>query len=91
MTLTVVTHAGQHHVMNRAVEMLRTDISRTGLPLTDPRAVKMADALRELEQETVRVVPRPSTFNDRANIVLDGLSAIWRERTARDQPGPVPA
>jgi hypothetical protein len=91
MTLTVVTHAGQHHVMNRALEILRSDVSRTGLALTDPRAVRIADALREMEQETVRVAPRPSTFNDRANIVLDDLAAIWRERTPRDQLGSAPA
>jgi hypothetical protein len=91
MTLTVVTHAGQHHVMNRAVEILRSDVSCTGLALTDPRAIRMADALKEMEQETVRVAPRPSIFNDRANIVLDGLAALWRERTLRDQLGSAPA
>jgi hypothetical protein len=80
MTLMVVTHAGQLHVMNRALKILRSDVSRAGLALTDTRAVMMADALREMERETVRVVPRPATFNARASIVLDGLSALWRER-----------
>ena len=87
MTLMVVTHAGEYHVMKRALKILRSDISRAGLALTDPRAVRMADALGEMEQETVRVVPRPAAFNDRASIVLDGLSALWRERTPHDPLG----
>jgi len=69
------------------MKILRSDVSRAGLALTDPRAVRMADALREMERETVRVVPRPATFNERASIVLDGLSALWRERTSHDPLG----
>ncbi|MEA2700392.1 MAG: hypothetical protein QOI66_4663 [Myxococcales bacterium] len=86
MTLRVVTYAGQHHVMYRALEILRDDISRMDLSQTDPRAIRLASAVKDMEREAVQVVPRADTFSECANSVIELLSELWRELLPRDAP-----
>ena len=79
-TLQVVTHAGQHHVMDRALDILRRDISRVAIPLTDLRSISLTCALRELEEEARQISARSSVFEERARFIVTILFEIWTER-----------
>ena len=78
-SLQSVTYAGQPHIMNKALFILRRDATASGVPLTDPRSTWLAVSLMELEQEAKRVSPRPSVFNDQVRLVVEVLVEAWSQ------------
>ena len=81
--LHMVTQSGQEYVMHKMLGILRTEILREGLPLTDGQLGAVMNALTELEHEVGRVAPLPAAFNDKARVVVDVLARAWSDRPGK--------
>ena len=83
-TLDLVTRSGQGHVMRRVLSILRHEIMRPGLPLTDAQLVPVMGALSELEHEAARRAPAPILFSRHTEAVVDVLRQAWNAESPPD-------
>jgi len=73
-TLELVTRAGQQHVMNRILSILRGEILSLGLPLATADLASLLDAMKELEHEAGRIAPTAAAFNLHARVITGVLA-----------------
>ena len=71
--LELVTRAGQQHVMNRILSILRGEILSLGFPLATADLSSLLDAMTELEHEAGRIAPTAAAFNLHARVVAGVL------------------
>ena len=71
-TLELVTRAGQQHVMNRILSILRGEILSLGFPLATANLASLLDAMAELEHEAGRIAPTAaaSTFTPASSLAF---------------------
>ena len=72
-TLELVTRAGQQHVMNRILSILRREILSLGFPLATADLASLLDAMAELEHEAGRIAPTAAAFNLHARVITGVL------------------
>ena len=72
-TLELVTRAGQQHVMNRILSILRGEILSLGFPLATADLASLLDAMAELEHEAGRIAPTAAAFNLHARVITGVL------------------
>jgi hypothetical protein len=72
--LTDATRSGQRHVMCRVLDILRGDILRPAVRLTQPQVVAAMATVTELQHEAARAAPDLALFCARARLVIDILS-----------------
>jgi hypothetical protein len=71
--LELVTRAGQQHVMNRILSILRGEILSLGFPLATAELASLLDAMAELEHEAGRIAPTAAAFNLQARVITSVL------------------
>jgi len=72
--LDLVGLAGQAHLMNRMLIILRREVLRLVSPIGAPDLTCLADAMTDLEHEAGRFAPRPSIFNGHVATAIDVLA-----------------
>jgi hypothetical protein len=68
-SLELVTRAGQQHVMNKILAILRREMLLIAAPFTAANLASLLDAMAELEHEAGRIAPTASAFNRHARVV----------------------
>lgn len=75
-SLELTTRAGQGHVMNRVLAILRQEVLDAEGPLAAADIAGLLDAMSELEHEAGRIAPLTTTFNRHAHLVIDALLRV---------------
>ena len=71
--LELVTQAGQEHVMNKILGILRREILRVAAPFAAADLASLLNAMAELEHEAGRIAPTAAAFNRHARVVTGVL------------------
>jgi hypothetical protein len=71
--LELVTQAGQQHVMNKILSILRREILSMASPVAAVDLASLLDAMAELEHEAGRIAPTADAFNRHARVVTGVL------------------
>jgi len=66
--------AGQDHLMNKMLVLLRREVLRLVSPIGAPDLSRLADAMTDLEHEAGRFAARPSIFNGHVSTAIDVLA-----------------
>jgi hypothetical protein len=66
--------AGQEHLMNKMLVLLRREVLRLVSPIGAPDLSRLADAMTDLEHEAGRFAARPSIFNGHVSTAIDVLA-----------------
>lgn len=72
--LDLAALAGQEHLMNKMLVILRRDVLRLVSPIGAADLSCLADAMTDLEHEAGRLAPRPSIFNGHVTTAIDVLT-----------------
>jgi hypothetical protein len=73
-SLDFVTRSGQDHVMQKLVRILRGEMLREELSLSNLQLGTAMNALTDLEHEAGRVTPMPNVFNGSARVLVGLLT-----------------
>ena len=71
--LDTATIPGQHYLMDRVIDLLGQETSRTSGGMTDWQRQSITGALAELVRQAARMVPDEATFRARAEMLTDVL------------------
>jgi hypothetical protein len=71
--LELVTRAGQQHVMNKIVAILRREMLLVAAPFAAADLASLLNAMAELEHEAGRIAPTAAAFNRHARVVIGVL------------------
>ena len=71
--LELATRAGQEHLMNKVLAILRGELLEVRAPLGGADLARLLGAMSELEHEAGRISPLPNAFNRQARAVIDAL------------------
>ena len=71
--LELVTRAGQQHVMNKILAILRREMLLVAAPFAAADLASLLDAMAELEHEAGRRAPTAAAFNRHARVVTGVL------------------
>jgi hypothetical protein len=71
--LELVTRAGQQHVMNKILAILRREMLLVAAPFAAADLASLLDAMAELEHEAGRLAPTAAAFNRHARVVTSVL------------------
>ena len=71
--LDTATTSGQHYVMDRIIDLLGQEASRTASRVSDWQRQSIMGALAELVRQAARLVPDEAVFRARAGMLTDVL------------------
>jgi hypothetical protein len=71
--LELVTQAGQQHVMNKILAILRREMLLVAAPFAAPALACLRQAMAELEHEAGRIAPTAAAFNRHARVIIGVL------------------
>jgi hypothetical protein len=71
--LELVTRAGQQHVMNKILAILRREMLLVAAPFGATDLASLLEAMAELEHEAGRIAPTAAAFNRHARVVTGVL------------------
>jgi len=71
--LELVTRAGQQHVMDKILAILRREMLLVAAPFAAADLASLLDAMAELEHEAGRIAPTAAAFNRHARVVTGVL------------------
>ena len=71
--LELVTRAGQQHVMNKILAILRREMLLVAAPFATADLASLLDAMAELEHEAGRLAPTAAAFNRHVRVVTGVL------------------
>ena len=74
--LELVTRAGQQHVMNKILGILRREMLLVAAPVAAAELAPLLQAMAELEHEAGRIAPTAAVFNRQARVVTGLLEQI---------------